>query len=148
LENEGALLGLLLARLRHLQHRYTRPALSGLGVFRGQPRVLFAVGDNPGISQVELTKIVHVQPPTATRMIDRMVQAGFLTRQADPNDHRANRVFLTDRGKRVLITLRQIHEREEDEIFSVLSADEKEQFRSLIRRLSDRYGSTMGDPPS
>jgi DNA-binding MarR family transcriptional regulator len=148
MHSDGAFLGLALARLRHLQHRYTVPELSRLGVFNGQPRVLFAVGDHPGISQIELTRMVHVQPPTATRMIGRMEEAGFITRQPDPIDHRANCVFLTEPGERVLVALKGVHAREEEEIFSVLSGEEKEQFRSLIQRLSDRYEQTMGDSAS
>jgi len=136
-------LGPILARFRHLQHRYMQPHFARLGIFRGQPRVLFAVNGSPGISQVELTRAIHVQPPTATRMIVRMEEAGLLVREPDPGDHRANRVYLTPKGEEVLHAFRKVIAREEQEVFSVLEEGERRQLAELIQRLSDRYESAL-----
>ena len=114
-------LGAVIARFRHLQHRYLHPQLKSLGVFRGQPGVLHALEESPGLSQSDLTRRIHVRAPTATRMIERMAEAGLIERVADRSDHRVNRLFLTDRGLEVSRRLQEVHDRERDEVFSILS---------------------------
>lgn len=41
-------------------------------------------------------------PPTLTRMIGTLEEAGYVVRRPDPADRRAVRVSLTDRGRRVV----------------------------------------------
>lgn len=132
-------LGYAFARHRHAHHRYIHPRMKALGVFRGQPSVLLTIADLPGVSQVELARRVHVQPPTLARTIDRMEEAKFVTRESDPDDHRVNRVTLTDLGREIVIKLRAVHDSEHREVFSVLSPAEQEQLCSLIDRVTDRY---------
>ncbi|MGH2392623.1 MAG: MarR family winged helix-turn-helix transcriptional regulator [Candidatus Limnocylindria bacterium] len=51
------------------------------------------------MSQAELSRVVAIEPPTMVRTIDRMVRDGLVRREADPDDGRISRIFLTDRGR-------------------------------------------------
>jgi MarR family transcriptional regulator, organic hydroperoxide resistance regulator len=143
----GDRLGHALARHRHVHHRYIQPRVKALGVFRGQPPVLLTIAEQPGISQVELARCVHVQPPTLARTIDRIEEANFVTRTSDPDDHRINRISLTDHGRETVKQLRVVHDAEHREIFSVLTVTEQEQLCSLLDRITERYESIIEETP-
>jgi len=50
----------------------------------------------------DLARTVRVTSPTMTRVLDRLVETGLVTRAADPDDRRAIRLGLTPAGRRVL----------------------------------------------
>ena len=136
-------LGLSLARHQHAHHLYIHPKMRTLGIFRGQPFVLFKLFECPGISQVDLARHIHVQPPTLARTLTRMQETGLVSRKVDPDDHRVNRLSLTAKGEGIVEKLQVVRDAERREIFSVLSAEEQQQLCSLIDRISDRYESQL-----
>jgi DNA-binding MarR family transcriptional regulator len=50
----------------------------------------------------ELAIAEHVQPPSMTRVVARLEEAGLVRRQADLTDRRVSRVTATTRGKQLL----------------------------------------------
>jgi DNA-binding MarR family transcriptional regulator len=76
---------------------------TGVGI--GQWAVLLFLWARDGMSQVELSRVVAIEPPTMARTIDRMVRDGLVTRQPDPRDARLSRIHLTDRGRSLRDTL-------------------------------------------
>lgn len=68
------------------------PRLSALSV------VVFA---GP-LSLGDLAAAEQVRPPTMSRIVDALVAAGLLTRDAAPGDRRSVRIEATEKGKRLL----------------------------------------------
>jgi MarR family transcriptional regulator, organic hydroperoxide resistance regulator len=137
--------GPALGRHQHAHHRYIHPKMRALGIFRGQSFVLFKLLEFPGVSQVDLARHVHVQPPTLARTLTRLQETGFVAREVDPEDHRINRLSLTDQGETVVEKLKAVRDMEKREVFSVLSAKEQKQLCSLLDRISDRYESMVAE---
>ena len=54
----------------------------------------------------ELAALEQVQPPTMTRIVASLTEAGMVTRAADPNDRRSARVRITTVGERALEGMR------------------------------------------
>ena len=69
------------------------------GTTRAQWIVLFRLRQNEGLSQVDLADVLELQPISLVRLLDRLVEHGLLERRHDPKDRRANRLFLTARGR-------------------------------------------------
>lgn len=57
-------------------------------------RVLRGEADTPG----KLAKAEHVQPPSMTKVLERLESAGLLARRPDPQDGRQQLVSITDAG--------------------------------------------------
>ncbi|HEY5305300.1 MAG TPA: MarR family transcriptional regulator [Pseudolabrys sp.] len=72
------------------------------GMTRAQWAVLFRVDRSEGLKQSELAEILDLQPITLTRLLDRLAGNGLIERRADPNDRRANRLFLTPAARPLL----------------------------------------------
>ena len=65
------------------------------GMTRARWAVLFRLDRCEGLKQSELAELLDLQPITLTRLLDRLAENGLIERRADPNDRRANRLFLT-----------------------------------------------------
>ena len=76
-----------------------------LGITGAQAKVLLRLTRNPGLRQVELADILDIEPITLTRMIDRLEEAGYVERAADPADRRAWRLQLTDTAQPLVVKL-------------------------------------------
>ena len=72
------------------------------GISRAQWAVLVRIGRNEGLKQTELADILDLQPISLTRLLDRLAENGLIERRADPNDRRANRLYLKPAAKPLL----------------------------------------------
>ena len=70
-----------------------------------------------------------------TNRIDRLENAGLVKRLPDPNDRRGVLVELTDAGHQVWEDALRAGAENEALVAAALSADEKRQLNSLLRRL-------------
>lgn len=111
-------------------HTRARTLFHKLGLYRGQPTILKLLWERDGQTQTELATAMRIQPATVNKMIQRMEQSGFLTRNPDPDDHRVSRVYLTERANQVRPEL--------DNVIETLAHDELRDFtpeeRMLLRR--------------
>lgn len=65
------------------------------GISRAQWTVLIRLDRCEGLKQSELAEILDLQPISLTRLLDRLAANGLIERRPDPNDRRANRLYLT-----------------------------------------------------
>lgn len=83
-----------------LLRNYIDLRAKGRGTTRAQWIVLFQLRQKEGLSQVDLAEVLELQPISLVRLLDRLVDQGLLERRPDPRDRRANRLFLTEAGRR------------------------------------------------
>jgi len=69
---------------------------------RAQWRALKRISYNEGMRQAELAEQLEMEPIAIGRVIDRLENAGFVERRADPTDRRAWRLHLTARAHGVV----------------------------------------------
>ena len=78
------------------------------GMTRAQWGVLVRLDRSEGLKQSELAELLDLQPITLTRLLDRLAENGLIERRPDPNDRRANRLFLTAAARPVLERLAEL----------------------------------------
>jgi DNA-binding MarR family transcriptional regulator len=76
------------------------------GVSPSQVTLLVAIKYAPGIGVKELAERERVSAPAMSRQVDRLVKAGFVTREASEDDRRRVGLTLTEAGRRVLRKVR------------------------------------------
>lgn len=113
---------------KKLQQRVQR-----LNLTRSQAQVLGQIAMNEGINQKGLAERLELQNMTLTRLLDKLQEAGFVERRADPNDRRAWRLFLTDAAEPILDEMWIVAEEIRDEALAGLTETERE---ALIRGLT------------
>ncbi|MBN2116481.1 MAG: MarR family transcriptional regulator [Anaerolineales bacterium] len=132
---EPQTLDFLLAQVSRLHHQRAHELLEGLGLYRGQPPVLFALWEQAGLTHSELAERLGISSATITKMLQRMEKAGFVKRQPDAGDQRVSRVYLTKAGRAVHSKLEAIFQQMEIENFNGFSDDERVVLRTFLLRL-------------
>jgi len=100
-------IGFLLVQICKLHRARAHALLEELGLYQGQPPVLFALWEQEGLTHGELAARLNIQPATMTKMIQRMERAGFIERRADSADERVSRVYLTEAGRAIQTQVKQ-----------------------------------------
>ena len=105
-----------------------------LGITGAQGKVLLRLTRNPGLRQVELADILDIEPITLTRMIDRLEEAGYVERAADPADRRAWRLQLTDTAQPLVVKLKAIAAELVEEAFAGIDPEDIKTTRRVLAR--------------
>lgn len=95
-------LGFLVNDVSRLMRRNYNRRAQGLGLSLAQWRALAFLSRKEGVKQVTLADSLEVQPITLARLIDRLEEAGLVTRRPDPDDRRAIRLYLTPQAQPLL----------------------------------------------
>jgi MarR family transcriptional regulator for hemolysin len=77
-------------------------------ISRAQWAVLLRIDRTEGLKQSELAEILDLQPISLTRLLDRLADNGLIERRSDPNDRRANRLYLKPAAKPLLDRLSEL----------------------------------------
>jgi len=96
--------GRLRIAVNRLQRRLRQESLGGLSP--AQASALGSVNRHGSPTLGELAAIEQVQPPTMTRIVASLTEAGMVTRVADATDRRSARVRITPAGERALERMR------------------------------------------
>jgi MarR family transcriptional regulator for hemolysin len=127
-----------------------------LGLTRAQCRTLGYLARNEGINQAGLADVLEIRPMTLVRQIDRMEDAGWIERRADPADRRARRLYLTAKAWPILGRIWSVANEARDEALAGLSPAEGEQLLNVLcrvhatlseRALIDGSGETVSAVP-
>ena len=108
-----------------------------LGVTRTQWRALLVLARREGLSQSELADLLEVERITLCRMVDRLAEAGFVERRADPHDRRIWRLHLTPSAHGIVGQLTEIGADLEEQALSPLSPAERTMLRETLTRMRD-----------
>jgi DNA-binding MarR family transcriptional regulator len=140
-------LDFLLAQVSRLHQHRAHERLEKLGLYRGQPPVLFALWQQDGLTQTELAERLGVTPATTTKMLQRMEKTGFVQRRPDPGDQRVSRVYLTEAGRAVQAQLETFMQDMEMDVFRGFSDDERVVMRNFLLRLRENLAQSIETKP-
>ncbi len=105
--NPGASLGPTLQALTRAYRNRLGSLLAAHGLHAGQDLLMLAVWETPGLRQGDLAERLAVEPPTVTRMLQRLERGGMIERRHDPHDGRAMLVHPTPRSRLIEPTVRR-----------------------------------------
>jgi MarR family transcriptional regulator, transcriptional regulator for hemolysin len=116
------------------------------GTTRAQWIVLFRLREQEGLSQVDLADVLELQPISLVRLLDRLVEHGLLERRHDPKDRRANRLFLTERGRQLVDDLDSLRDAIATDVLHGVPAEAIEASLGTLRDIKERIKG-LTDPP-
>jgi DNA-binding MarR family transcriptional regulator len=73
----------------------------GKGFGAGQARVLSALFEYGKLSQADIGRIVDIAGPTVKKLVENLLEKGFIKVRASGKDRRINIVALTPKGKKL-----------------------------------------------
>ena len=98
-------------------------------------RVLRHLSDALGHPMGEIAERLEMNPPTLTKLVDRMVGKSLVQRAADPEDSRRVLVYATDAGLALLQELQQRVDRHQAALGDLLGERNARQLARLLTLL-------------
>ncbi|CAM3811226.1 MarR family winged helix-turn-helix transcriptional regulator [Kibdelosporangium persicum] len=115
-----------------------RRCLGAAGITSAQLGALFAVREQPGITQQELAHTLGQRESAITSMVTRLVDAGLITKRAHPRQYRAIALDLTSSGKQALDRVRPAIDQFNDEMRAAIGTEAFAATTEALARL-DRW---------
>jgi len=126
--------GQLFFRLWRASHTRIADALRTIGLTPASFGLLNVLGAREGAIQQQLSADMGVDPSAMVTLIDELEGAGLAERRRRPGDRRAWEVAITPNGRRTLERGRALATQVEDEVLGGLTAAERRQLLTLLRR--------------
>ncbi|KUO55671.1 MAG: transcriptional regulator [Sphingomonadales bacterium BRH_c42] len=114
------------------------------GLTAAQARLLLSLDLFPGENQAFYADRLEIEPITLTRIVDRMEDAGWLERRADPADRRARILHLTGKSRRIVETLRLTLDAMMEEVLAGMNVGERRMLETLNGRIGDNLARARG----
>jgi DNA-binding MarR family transcriptional regulator len=133
---------MLLGPIAHIYRShiaYMAKELEAYRVGSGQFEFLLLLYHKDGVSQETLAKLLKVSKATSARAIQELEKEGFVYRQRDENDHRAYKVYLTEKGKEMRNVIFEKLTSFMEFLFSDFTLEEKEILKLLLRKASIKF---------
>ncbi|MFG2646183.1 MarR family winged helix-turn-helix transcriptional regulator [Streptomyces sp. NPDC048436] len=120
------------SRVARLHRIAAGKVLKGVGLYPGQEFVMMYLWDAGPVRQSELIKAVDLDPSTVTKMLQRLEQAGHVTRHPDPEDRRSVLVEASDTSCALLAQVERAWGDLEEHTLTGLAPEERGELARLL----------------
>ena len=129
----------LALKLRCELGRYENSTLTRRDITTTQLMVLECLSTCGHCKMHTLVDALKVKFSCVTAIIDRLVKTGFVVREHGKEDRRTVFVTLSAKGKKVLVEVYQQRRKAFMQVFSRVSAKEREEYLMILEKLVDRF---------
>ncbi|UFS94750.1 MarR family winged helix-turn-helix transcriptional regulator [Nocardia huaxiensis] len=129
-----------ISRVARLHRGTAGQLLREMGLYPGQELLLMRLWEAGPQRQTELIQLLGLDPSTVTRMVQRLEQAGFVTRRPHPEDRRAVLVESSDAGNALRDKVGDMWGRLEKRTVAGLSERERRELARLLARVESNLG--------
>ncbi|QSZ67805.1 MarR family transcriptional regulator [Methanofollis aquaemaris] len=134
--HEKVPLGALVSVIHRTHHIIIDERMKRYGLSSGQLFTLIHLAHQQGITQETLARRFHVDKGTVARAVRRLEDTGYIRRTTDPDDRRAVRIFLTEKGEEIVPEIVRIDQEWEEEVCAGLTDEEQKMVRTLLRAIA------------
>lgn len=100
-------------------------------------RIMECLGGDTRLTMGELAKLVLINPPALSKLVDRMVANGLVHRQMAQKDQRQVNLLLTDFGRKKMMSIRDDVKGHDQSLVEKLDIKGKQQLFSLLGQLTE-----------
>lgn len=125
-------------RLAHgAVYRHFSDTFAELGLTQKQVSVLWLVGENPGVSQIELGSRLRMDRATTMTIVNRLQSRGYLRREKSASDGRKQALHLTSEGEAALEQAKSCIAEHEAWLKSRFTDEEVEKLVEMLERIHE-----------
>ena len=128
-------LGFVLNRTALASKNRFNQMIKAYGISPEQWSVLFRVVEQDGISQKALADSTYKDQGNLTRMLDKLIEKGYIRREADADDRRAVKLFATEKSVALSEAVAPLSGRHNENMTAGFSQEEKATLMALLDRV-------------
>ncbi|WP_298846373.1 MarR family winged helix-turn-helix transcriptional regulator [Clostridium sp.] len=116
-----------------------------LNLGRGQGHLLGVLITNDGLTQRELSTQLRIRPTSLGELVSKLEQSNYVERRVNENDKRVSNVYITEEGRKIVNEIMKERQVVINNMFIILSEDEKQQLLALMGKLITSMEENMDD---
>ena len=97
--------------------------------------ILKSVAENPDITQKDISKIVFKDSASITRIIQLLVNSGYLNREIHTADRRRVNLTLTESGKKITVDVNEVAKQNRAAALQNISPQNIEEMKALLQKI-------------
>ena len=132
----------LILAIQREGNRLLAAELRPLGLTPSQGEVVRVLAEHAPLTLQGLGELLVCETGgSPSRLVDRLVAAGLVQREADPADRRWVTLTLTESGHRTAVRVREVEERLHERIDELTEGGPVEETLTLLRQFADAFPS-------
>lgn len=135
LERQDAAPSMFVNDVSRLFMHYVMRECERNGVSRGYHKLLMELYHNEGATQLQLVKLTHLTAPTVSVALGKMEAEGLVRREADADDMRQMKVYLTDMGRKKVELVRGIFRSADASLVNGIPQEELDAAVAVLRKM-------------
>lgn len=130
-------------RCDHLHKRIVDKTMVRAEIYAAQHRILSILDHRPEMSQKEIADVMEVSTATVAVTLKKLEKNGYVVKKMDAADNRINKIFLTEKGKRLVHQGFDIMNQIDLDSVKGFSEEELKLFVSFMKRYLNRLDEMM-----
>ncbi len=127
-------------RLLNMVHKRTlkkfRHKLEPYEFTRGEfPFLLHLLREGDGVTQKDICERIPISKGTTSKMINNLVDKGYLRKERDQEDRRATRIYLTEKKEELEGLIQDIDREAEETLLRGFDEGEKKELHGYLERI-------------
>lgn len=125
---------MMIFRVYQSHRNRVRPRMREIGLSSGQPKILLYVREHPDCRLKDVAQNCEIKPATTSRIIDKLVDDGYVTKSLPWKDRRAMCLRITEAGVAALEKWIRYCDTVEERMLRNFSEAERRQFYIYLDR--------------
>ena len=119
--------------------RYSEKRYGSMHPSRGQYYCLMVLSNAGEMNQKELARLLGIRPASASELIAKLEQKGWVRRENRPPDRRSSLVSLTEEGARAAQDAVKNRAKLHSDMLEELTEEEKKAFYNALKKIQHHY---------
>ncbi len=130
-------------KFNHCFDRVLQEKLRNTEIYGGEARLLMLLSEESNISQKELAQKMETSPACVGVTLKKIEEKGYIVRESDEKDSRANKINFTEKGHDGVENLHEIFQGLDKKTFENFSKQEIDTLEKLIDKLQNNLIDIM-----
>ncbi len=109
--------------------------LQNLGFGRAHHRTLYFVSRNPGMTVAELLSILKITKQSLARVLRQLIDSNYILQTEGTNDRRKRLLYVTDKGKDLVLALSQPQSNRIQTAFETIEPDARQHIIEFLNTM-------------
>lgn len=132
----GPYIGKWISCMYRISQTYFDQMFEKFGIGSGHFSFLLCLYRQEGVTQEAISKKLYIDKATTARAMMKLESLGYVERHVDEEDRRANKVYLTEKGRAIEPEIRRCLKEWAEFVTEGLTEEEARQAYSLLERMA------------
>jgi DNA-binding MarR family transcriptional regulator len=132
----------LIGRIREKANEFILKELELVGfkdIATSHGDILVTLFKHSECTMTDIANSIHRDRSTVTTLVNKLIKLGYVSSKKDSNDSRSTIIFLSEKGKELEPSFKEISQKLYDIEYKGISEDEKEMFGNILEKIYHNF---------